>query len=443
MTRVVRRGLPRVPGGEPWPPATTVTGRPEASSDEPDDPAAAPVTDQVAVAATVGAIALRRGLPRVAGGEPWPPAGLAPARVVPPATEPVAAPGPESGVEPVAGADLTAAASAPTVVEPAGGASAPTDPESAPIAPTDAGAPRQDRPAVPALPAWVLRTVRPAATALAVLVVAVILARWLVGLAPVRDFLATYDGTAPMPADAPVGIPAWLAWQHFFNLFLLVLVVRTGLQVRRERQPAAYWAPRSDPSAKIGLSSWTHQSLDVLWVANGVVYVVLLFATGQWVRIVPTSWSVVPEAASAALQYLALDWPTENGWIHYNGLQQLTYFVTVFVAAPLAVATGVRMSRYWRSTATLDRVLPVHVARRVHFPVMVYFVAFVVTHVGLVLATGALRNLNHMFAGRDDTGWVGLGVFALAVVVVVGAAAALRPVLVAPVARRLGTVTSR
>jgi hypothetical protein len=75
--------------------------------------------------------------------------------------------------------------------------------------------------------------------------------------------------------------------------------------------------------------------------------------------------------------------------------------------------------------------------------VMLYFGAFVVTHVGLVLATGARENLNHMFAGRDDTSWVGAAVFAVAVVVIVGAAVALRPVLVAPVARRFGTVSSR
>ncbi|WP_218157734.1 hypothetical protein [Saccharopolyspora shandongensis] len=28
-------------------------------------------------------------------------------------------------------------------------------------------------------------------------------------------------------------------------------------------------------------------------------------------------------------------WPTENGWVHYNALQQLAYFTTVFVAAAL------------------------------------------------------------------------------------------------------------
>ena len=66
----------------------------------------------------------------------------------------------------------------------------------------------------------------------------------------------------------------------------------------------------------------------------------------------PTSWDVFPNAVSAALQYVSLDWPTENGWVNYNGLQQLAYFATVFIAAPLAIVTGVRMSGIWPKKAT-------------------------------------------------------------------------------------------
>lgn len=45
----------------------------------------------------------------------------------------------------------------------------------------------------------------------------------------------------------------------------------------------------------------------------------------------------------------------------------------------------------------LSRVFPVESARRLHFPVMLTFVAF---NVVLVLSMGALRNLNHTFALR-------------------------------------------
>ena len=60
----------------------------------------------------------------------------------------------------------------------------------------------------------------------------------------------------------------------------------------------------------------------------GLIDCVLLFVTGQWMRVIPTSWEVFPNALSAALQYVSLDWPTENGWVNYNGLQQLAYRVS-------------------------------------------------------------------------------------------------------------------
>ena len=122
---------------------------------------------------------------------------------------------------------------------------------------------------------------------------------------------------------------------------------------------------------------------------NGVVFVVLLFTTGHWLRLVPTSWEVFPNALSAGLQYVSFDWPTDNGWVNYNSLQQLAYFTTVFLAAPLAAITGFRMSGLWPKKAeTLSKAYPIEWARAVHFPVMLYFVAFIVVHVFLVLATG-------------------------------------------------------
>ena len=88
--------------------------------------------------------------------------------------------------------------------------------------------------------------------------------------------------------------------------------------------------------------------VDAFWVLNGVVYVVLLFATGQWLRIVPTSWEVVPNAISVVLQYLSLEWPVENSWVSYNdaqvlavggrmhSLEDITRFVELFLAEPFS-----------------------------------------------------------------------------------------------------------
>ena len=280
------------------------------------------------------------------------------------------------------------------------------------------------------------------------LVVAVLAARWLTGLDGVKAWMDRYPGHSPLPEGAPVGLPAWLGWQHFLNMFFLVLIVRTGWQVRTVTRPAAHWVRNNKGLVKtkgaptrISLDLWFHLTLDALWVLNGIIFIIVLFATGQWMRIVPTSWDVFPNAASAALQYLSLHWPTEDGWVNYNALQLLAYFTTVFIAAPLAIATGLRMSAAWPKKAPkLNKVYPMELARALHFPVMLYFVAFVVVHVALVFATGALRNLNHMYAASNSENWTGLVIFAVSIVVVVGFWFLAQPIFLRPVAALTGKV---
>ncbi|MDJ0314333.1 cytochrome b/b6 domain-containing protein [Arthrobacter sp. H35-D1] len=299
-----------------------------------------------------------------------------------------------------------------------------------------------------ALGPWA-RTAVAAIVLVIVLLAVVLAARWFVILDPVQSFLKTYPGQSVLPESAPVGFPAWLGWQHFLNMFFIILIIRSGWQVRTTKRPAAHWVRNNkgliktkNAPTKISLDLWFHQTLDALWVLNGIVFIVVLFFTGQWMRIVPTSWDIVPNAISAGLQYLSLDWPTENGWVNYNGLQLLTYFITVFIAAPLAIATGLRMSGAWPKNArTLNRIYPIQAARALHFPVMIYFVGFIVVHVTLVLATGALRNLNHMYASSDVVNWWGFGIFALSLVVMAAAWFLATPLFLRPIASLMGKVT--
>jgi thiosulfate reductase cytochrome b subunit len=287
------------------------------------------------------------------------------------------------------------------------------------------------------------------AVALAALVIVVLAAQGLRTLPGVQSFMADYPGHTELPSGAPTGLPAWLGWQHFLNAFFLVLIIRSGWRVRTVTRPQAYWTRNNSglvrtkrPPTKISLDLWFHLSLDALWVLNGIVFVVLLLATGQWMRIVPTGWDVFPNAISTALQYASLDWPTENGWVNYNSLQTLAYFTTVFIAAPLALLTGLRMSPAWpRNAAKLNRIYPVEAARAVHLPVMLYFAGFVLVHVSLVLATGALRNLNHMYGSRDDASWAGFWIFVGSALVMVAAWFLAKPLFLRPVASLSGKVT--
>ncbi|MEO6795143.1 MAG: molybdopterin-dependent oxidoreductase, partial [Mycobacterium sp.] len=240
---------------------------------------------------------------------------------------------------------------------------------------------------------------------------------------------------------------------HFLNLFLMTFIIRSGIQIfadhprlyfTRNATPNKHdwlriaepvpndpmWTAKADsvglpdqfglPGIRhaIGLARWWHLGTDVLWLVNGAIFYVLLFTTGHWRHLVPTSWDVFPNAMSVALQYLSLDWPTDNGWVAYNGLQLLAYFTTVFIAAPAAVLTGLGMGPAVSMRLThISKRLNIQLARSLHFLVLVYFLFFILVHVTLVFATDAVRNLNHMFASRDDTSLVGFWVFAAAMVV--------------------------
>jgi thiosulfate reductase cytochrome b subunit len=285
--------------------------------------------------------------------------------------------------------------------------------------------------------------------ALVVLVGLVLLAQWIRSTEWGAAFVSANPGSTAVPAGTPEGFPWWLNFQHFLNAFFIILIARTGWLVRTTQRPAAYWTrnnrglirTKGEPR-KISLDNWLHLTLDSLWVLNGVVFIVLLFATGQWARLVPTTLDVFPNAVSAALQYLSMDWPHENGWVNYNSLQQLAYFTIVFIAAPIAILTGIRMSNAWPGPkATISKIYPLAVARALHLPTMVFFVLFIIVHVTLVLTTGALRNLGHMYAGTDTEGWLGFAMFAGSLVLTVGAWFLAKPAFLQPLASISGKVT--
>ena len=285
------------------------------------------------------------------------------------------------------------------------------------------------------------------------LIVAVAVAKGLREVPAVAEFVADHPGTVvPAGAAAEAGSPPWVGWQHFFNMLLLIPIMRSGLTILSDH-PRLYWTRHSTPGREwfriqkpvptdplwtakqdsitlpdgiglpgrrhsIGLARWWHLGVDTLWLANGLIFFVLVFATGHWIRLVPTSWDVFPNAGSAALQYLSLDWPTGQEWLAYNSLQLLAYFVIVFIAAPMALITGLGMSPALSTKfRRVSTVLSIQTARSLHFLVLTWFLIFIVMHVTLVVATDALRNFNMMYAGRDAGSWHGFWIFAASLVV--------------------------
>jgi DMSO/TMAO reductase YedYZ molybdopterin-dependent catalytic subunit/thiosulfate reductase cytochrome b subunit len=285
------------------------------------------------------------------------------------------------------------------------------------------------------------------------LILGIAVAQQLRTMSGVQEFIARYPGVTPLARAVSSGFPWWLRAQHFLNLFFMVFIIRAGLQILADH-PRLYWRRDSTPGTEwfrfqhevpqdrvwtskddsvtipewlgipgvrhsIGLARWWHFSFDLLWTVNGAIYYVLLFATDQWQRLVPTTWAVFPNALSTALQYLSLQFPADYSWTRYNSLQQLAYFLTVFVVAPLAIVTGLMQSPAIANRfGLLARILNRQTARTVHFLVLCWFLLFIFTHVTLVFITGMRQNLNYMFAGVNDNSWSGLMVFGAAMTVV-------------------------
>jgi thiosulfate reductase cytochrome b subunit len=267
----------------------------------------------------------------------------------------------------------------------------------------------------------------------------------------------------PETTMEPYGFPAWLRVTHYVNFLFLVLLIRSGLQMLMDH-PRLYWNVHCTPGTEwlrltpievpkdrvwtakddsrylspwIGLPGYRHtigmarhwHFLSVLfWVGNGAIFVILLFVTDQWMRLVPNSWQIVPDAWAVFVHYATFHLPSEpNGFYHYNALQQLSYFGVVFILAPLAIFSGPSMSPALTNRFKWYPKLPGNrqIGRSLHFLVMCVFVIFLVGHVTMVVITGFVRNMNHIVRGIDDTSLIGvyLGLVGLTVIVLFNALA--------------------
>jgi sulfoxide reductase catalytic subunit YedY len=263
----------------------------------------------------------------------------------------------------------------------------------------------------------------------------------------------------PMPH---IDFPLWLRLTHVFNILFITLMMRSGIQILFSL-PKLYWkddalpghewlkfthkqqpqdriwvsldeeepAPRwlALPGGRsLGVGRHCHFAVALGWITTGVIYVVLLFTASEWQRLVPTSWSIFPHAWHALESYVTFKLPTAGD--PYNGLQKLTYFVIVFMIAPLSILTGIAMSPAWigRFPWYLRVFGGKQAARSIHFCCLVIFIAFTIVHTAMVIVHGVPEEFGRMALGSEhhSTGvTLAVGLGALALIAVIHAVATL------------------
>ncbi len=260
----------------------------------------------------------------------------------------------------------------------------------------------------------------------------------------------------------PQGFPLWMRYCHFFNFLFVTMLIRSGLSILMDHprlyfnddctpgsewirftpikvSPDPVWTAKDDAryiSPLVGTPGYRHTvGIARVWhfidvhgfIITGILFIVMLFSTEQWKRIVPTSPLVLAQAWNTFVHYATFHLPPEpNGFYGYNALQQIAYFTVVFVFGPLAILTGIAMSpavvnHYaWYARIFRGR----QSARSIHFLTMLSFFGFLVVHLTLVVITGFKRNMNHIVLGTDNLnpigmwlGFVGIGVVVLSWIV--------------------------
>lgn len=225
----------------------------------------------------------------------------------------------------------------------------------------------------------------------------------------------------------------WAGVSHFINLLLMVFLFRSGLEILASC-PKLYWKddclpgtewleltrrklPENRPwfsleeeeswspwlslpgEKNLGIGRLWHFLAAWFWILNGVVYVALLFATGEWRRLVPTSWQIIPDALHVAWVYLHFQLPPRGE--PFNALQQLSYFSAVFLLGPFMIVTGVAQSP--AIEARFPRLIKLlgsrQGARSLHFLGFAALLAFTGVHVFLAVIEGFAGNVDWLIHG--------------------------------------------
>src|SRR3982074_2873173 len=189
--------------------------------------------------------------------------------------------------------------------------------------------------------------------------------------------------------------PAWVRTLHWINAFAMVLMIMSGWQIYNASPLFNFRF-----SSAITLGGWLGGALQwhfaAMWLlmVNGLVYLILGFATGRFrKKLLPISPSgVIADTKAALTGHLSHDDLTR-----YNYVQKLLY-VGIILVGVVIVLSGLSIWKPVQLQYLTALFGGYDVARYVHFICMAAICAFLAVHVALALL--GPQSLRAMIIGR-------------------------------------------
>jgi thiosulfate reductase cytochrome b subunit len=206
---------------------------------------------------------------------------------------------------------------------------------------------------------------------------------------------ADANRVVPAALARPAIHPAWVRITHWINAAAVAMMIMSGWQIYNASPLFPFVFPQA-----ITLGGWLagallwHFAAMWLFVVNGLVYVLLGFATGRFRRkFVPIhAGEVVADVKAALTGHLAHD-----DLAVYNAVQKLLY-VGVILAGVIIVLSGLAIWKPVQLQALTMLFGGYDAARYVHFLAMAAIAGFVAIHV--VMAFVVPKSLRAMITGR-------------------------------------------
>lgn len=264
---------------------------------------------------------------------------------------------------------------------------------------------------------------------------------------------------------ASLAFPLWIRLTHYINILFIGLMIRSGIQIL-SAHPRLYWSNRSEPNNRwfkftrnqwikftkaklpddklytsmdderqvspwiglpgkdnLGLGRHWHFFVAIFWILNGAVYIILLFTSGEWSRLIPTSWDIFPRAWQTFLTYASFHIPPAGDFRPFDPLQQLAYAGVVFILGPFLIVTAAAQS------PAIEAHFPWYVkifggrqsARSLHFLGLAAMIAFIIVHTALVFIVHFQDNVRNIVLGTTSSSFALAGTIAIIALIVVAA----------------------